>query len=91
MSDIGRQSVTDKASSTLKPDSQKSATEQLRDTVKGGTDSVASTLQPEGEKSQTQKVTDTVSGNSNENQESLVDKAKSAIGLGGQGQQGKGQ
>ncbi|KAF8844290.1 hypothetical protein BDN67DRAFT_922103 [Paxillus ammoniavirescens] len=88
MSDTGRQSLTDKATSAAKPESQKSFTEKVGDTTKGATDSVASTLQPEGEKSSTQKATDTVSGNSNENQESLVDKAKSALGV---GQQGKGQ
>ncbi|KIK93581.1 hypothetical protein PAXRUDRAFT_144756 [Paxillus rubicundulus Ve08.2h10] len=86
MSDTGRQSMTDKASSAVKPDSQKSFTEKVGDTTKGAADSVASTLQPEGEKSSTQKATDTVSGNSNENQESLVDKAKNAMGMGGQGQ-----
>ncbi|KIJ67797.1 hypothetical protein HYDPIDRAFT_107294, partial [Hydnomerulius pinastri MD-312] len=68
------------------PDSQKSTTEQVGDTAKGWTDSAASTLQPQSEKSNTQKAGDTVSGNSNENQESLVDKAKNAMGMGGQGQ-----
>ncbi|KAG1751568.1 heat shock protein 9/12-domain-containing protein [Suillus paluster] len=83
MSDTGRQSMTDKAASTMKPDSQKSMTEHAGDKVKGVSDSVASTLQPQSEKSTTQKAGDTLSGNSNEDQESLTDKAKHVMGLGG--------
>jgi len=82
MSDNARQSFGDKAGSALKPDSQKSTTEQLGDSVKGTTDSVASTLQPESQKSTTQKAGDTFSGNSNENEESMVDKVKNTVGLG---------
>ncbi|KAG7447972.1 uncharacterized protein BT62DRAFT_1003756 [Guyanagaster necrorhizus] len=67
MSDTGRQSFTDKAGSALKPDSQKSATEHMGDTVKGYADSTASTLQPQDEKSNTQKMDDTFGSNSNEN------------------------
>ncbi|KAJ6454774.1 heat shock protein 9/12-domain-containing protein, partial [Mycena vitilis] len=80
MSDNSRQSMTDKASSALKPDSQKSTTEQMGDSVKGTGDSIASTLQPQSEKSTTQKAGDTFSGNSNNNDESLMNKAKDAVG-----------
>ncbi|KAG1870160.1 heat shock protein 9/12-domain-containing protein [Suillus subalutaceus] len=83
MADTGRQSMTDKAATAMKPESQKSMTEQAGDKVKGMSDSVASTLQPQSEKSTTQKAGDTVSGNSNEGQESLAEKAKHAMGLGG--------
>ncbi|KIL69883.1 hypothetical protein M378DRAFT_69288 [Amanita muscaria Koide BX008] len=83
MSDSNRQSFTDKVGSTMKPDSQKSGMEQAGDYVKGKMDSVASTMQPESEKSTTQQMGDTMSGNSNENQESLMDKAKNAMGMGG--------
>ncbi|CUA75419.1 hypothetical protein RSOLAG22IIIB_05893 [Rhizoctonia solani] len=82
MSEAGRQSFTDKAGAALKPDSQKTTTEQAGDTVKGKLDSAASTLQPNETKSDSQKVGDTLSGNSNENQESLLQKAKNAVGLG---------
>ncbi|PBK78260.1 related to HSP12-heat shock protein [Armillaria ostoyae] len=82
MSDTGRQSFTDKAGSAMKPDSQKSTTERMGDNVKGYTDSAASTLQPQGEKTNTQKMGDTVSGNSNENDQSMLGKAKGAMGLG---------
>ncbi|KAG9127960.1 hypothetical protein FRC07_006977 [Ceratobasidium sp. 392] len=83
MSEAGRQSFTDKAGSALKPDSQKTTTEQAGDHLKGTADSVASTLQPNQSKSGTQKAGDTLSGNSNENSESLLDQAKNAVGLGG--------
>ncbi|KAF5325640.1 hypothetical protein D9611_000312 [Ephemerocybe angulata] len=82
MSDLGRQSFTDKAGSAMKPDSQKGVFEQAGDAVKGKTDSAASTLQPQHEKSTTQKAGDTFSGNQNHNQESIADKTKNALGLG---------
>merc|ERR1712137_1101960 len=83
MADTGRQSMTDKAAASMKPESQKSMTEQASDKVKGMSDSVASTLQPQSEKSTTQKAGDTMSGNSNEGQESLMEKAKHTMGMGG--------
>jgi len=79
-SDQGRQGLGDKASAALKPDSQKTTTEKAGDTLKGKADSVASTLQPQGEKSNTQKAGDAVSGNSNNDEQSLLDKAKNAFG-----------
>ncbi|KAK7054732.1 lipid-binding protein hsp12 [Paramarasmius palmivorus] len=82
MSDTGRQSFTDKAEAALKPDSQKSTTEHFGDKLKGHGDSAASTLQPQSEKSTGQKVGDSLSGNSNNNDQSLLDKTKNAIGLG---------
>ncbi|KAI0369677.1 hypothetical protein BV20DRAFT_346098 [Pilatotrama ljubarskyi] len=81
MADAGRQSFTDKASSAMKPDSQKSMTEQMGDSMKGTADSVASTVQPQSEKSTSQQMGDSMSGNSNENQESMMDKAKNAFGM----------
>jgi len=81
MSDTGRQSFTDKAEASPKPDSQKTLGEQAGDYVKGTSDSIASTVQPQGEKSTSQKVGDSVSGNSNENSGSLLDKAKDTLGL----------
>ncbi|KAJ7120505.1 heat shock protein 9/12-domain-containing protein [Mycena crocata] len=81
MSDTGRQSMTDKAGAAIKPDSQKSTTEHFGDKAKGTGDSVASTLQPNSEKSTGQKAGDTFSSNSNENDESLLSKAKNAVGM----------
>ncbi|KAI0085161.1 heat shock protein 9/12-domain-containing protein [Irpex rosettiformis] len=83
MSDTGRQSLTDKASNALKPDSEKSTTEHLGDKFKGTADSIASSLQPSSEKSTTQKVGDAVSGNSNAGTDrSMGQKVKDAVGLG---------
>ncbi|KAF7301322.1 hypothetical protein MIND_00697300 [Mycena indigotica] len=82
MSDTGRQSFTDKAGAALKPDSQKTTTEQLGDTVKGTADSLASTLQPNSEKSTSQQAGDALSSNQNHNDESLLQKAKNAVGMG---------
>ncbi|KAI0665920.1 heat shock protein 9/12-domain-containing protein [Trametes maxima] len=82
MSDNGRQSFTDKATAALKPDSEKSTTEHFGDKFKGKSDSAASTLQPESEKSTSQRVGDTFSSNSNNDQPSLTQKAKNAVGLG---------
>ncbi|KAG6918112.1 hypothetical protein DXG01_016299 [Tephrocybe rancida] len=82
MSDNSRQSFTDKAGSALKPDSQKSTTEHVGDNIKGKMDSAASTLQPNSQKSTGQKAGDSVSGNSNQNDESLLNKAKNVVGMG---------
>ncbi|KAF8921104.1 heat shock protein 9/12-domain-containing protein [Mucidula mucida] len=83
MSDTGRQSFTDKASSAMKPDQQKPMTEQAGDKMKSAADSVSSTMQPESQKSSSQKMGDTLSSNSNENSKSMMDQAKDAVGLGG--------
>ncbi|TFK76335.1 hypothetical protein BDN72DRAFT_830892 [Pluteus cervinus] len=56
--------------------------EHAGDFVKGKADSVASTVQPNSEKSTGQSMGDSVSGNSNHNQDSLMDKAKNAMGMG---------
>ncbi|KAF8911960.1 heat shock protein 9/12-domain-containing protein, partial [Gymnopilus junonius] len=83
MSDTGRQSFTDKAGSAMKPDSQKGTMEQASDYIKGKSDSAASSMQPNSQKSSSQKAGDTMSGNSNENSDSLLNKAKNAVGMGG--------
>ncbi|KAG8943026.1 hypothetical protein FRC04_003237 [Tulasnella sp. 424] len=80
MSDLGRESLTDKASAAIKPDSEKSTTEHVGDKMKGTSDSVASSLQPQSEKSTSQKVGDSMS--SNTTNDSLLDQAKDALGLG---------
>ncbi|EJF65505.1 heat shock protein 9/12-domain-containing protein [Dichomitus squalens] len=83
MSDTGRQSLTDKAGAALKPDSEKSTTEHFGDKLKGKSDSAASSVQPESQKSTSQSIGDKFSSNSNENEPSLTQKAKNAVGLGG--------
>jgi hypothetical protein len=56
MSDSARQNLGDKMSSTMKPEGQKSYTEQAKEKL----DNVASGAQPESEKSYTQKAADTI-------------------------------
>jgi len=82
MSDANRESLTSKAGAALKPDSEKSTTEHFGDKVKGKADNVGSSVQPESEKSYTQKAGDAFSSNSNENDQSVMDKAKNALGMG---------
>ncbi|KAK4888880.1 hypothetical protein LTR27_012279 [Elasticomyces elasticus] len=82
MSDSLRQSNTDKATSTLKPDSQKSGLEQAGDSVKSTADSVAGKAQPDSEKSTGQSVTDSVSGGSKDASsegKSVVDQASEGL------------
>ncbi|KAL0958832.1 hypothetical protein HGRIS_014149 [Hohenbuehelia grisea] len=81
MSDLGRQSFTDKASAAIKPDSQKSTTEHFGDKMKGHTDSAGSTMQPNSQKSTSQQMGDTFSTNQNHNDRSMMDKAKDALGM----------
>ncbi|KZV79208.1 hypothetical protein EXIGLDRAFT_632404 [Exidia glandulosa HHB12029] len=85
MSDAGRQSLSDKVGAALKPDSQKTTTEHMGDKFHGKLDNAAGSMQPQGEKSYTQKVGDTFSGGhgaTTNNNSSIVDKAKSALGMG---------
>ncbi|WRT69967.1 uncharacterized protein IL334_006958 [Kwoniella shivajii] len=81
MSDTGRQSLTDKAGAAMKPDSEKTYLEQGKDMLAGKSDSAASSAQPQSQKSFTQEAGDAISGNSNENQTSMADKAKDALGM----------
>ncbi|KXT00285.1 hypothetical protein AC578_1219 [Pseudocercospora eumusae] len=75
---ISRQSTTDKAESTLKPNSQKSTLESATDSAKGTGDSIAGSLQPKADKSATQKATDSVSSGSGHASNTASDYAKSA-------------
>ncbi|KAG9002598.1 hypothetical protein FRB94_005855 [Tulasnella sp. JGI-2019a] len=88
MSDTGRESITDKVGAAVKPNSEKSTTEHLSDSVKGKADNVAGSAQPESEKSYVQQASDAVSGNQASG-DSLMTKAKEALGVaapGGAGQ-----
>ncbi|KAG9036579.1 hypothetical protein FRB95_008413 [Tulasnella sp. JGI-2019a] len=62
MSDTGRQSITDKIGAAVKPDSEKSTTEHIGDTLKGKADDVGASAQPESEKSYIQQATDALTG-----------------------------
>ncbi|KZV86219.1 hypothetical protein EXIGLDRAFT_622217 [Exidia glandulosa HHB12029] len=85
MSDAGRQSFTDKVGAAVKPDSEKTTTEHMGDKFHGKMDNAAGSMQPQGEKSYGQKVGDTFTGGhdaTTNNNSSIVDKAKSALGMG---------
>ncbi|KAL0960695.1 hypothetical protein HGRIS_005720 [Hohenbuehelia grisea] len=64
MSDHGRQSITDKISAAVKPDSSKTTTEHFGDMIKGKSDNAAATMEPRSEKSYTQKIADKLTGHS---------------------------
>ncbi|EDK42453.1 white colony protein WHS11 [Lodderomyces elongisporus NRRL YB-4239] len=64
MSDLGRQNIGDKVESAVKPDSQKSTGESLKDTVAGKVDDFAGKGQSDKDKSWTQKASDAVFGES---------------------------
>ncbi|KAH7108312.1 heat shock protein 9/12-domain-containing protein [Auriculariales sp. MPI-PUGE-AT-0066] len=88
MSDLGRQSWTDKAEAAIKPDSQKTTGEHFGDMAKGKVDNLAGSAQPQGEKSYGQKAADTLTGakahddgHVTNNNSSLLDKAKHALGM----------
>ncbi|KIM69763.1 hypothetical protein SCLCIDRAFT_725397 [Scleroderma citrinum Foug A] len=87
MTDTGRQSAYDKAQAALKPDSQKSSTEQMKDRAKELYESAAAKMQPESEKSNFQKTVDASSGNTSERMEPFSDQKKNALGGSGEGQQ----
>lgn len=64
MSDFGRQSVGDKVSAAVKPDSEKSTPEHLKDKVTGSVDNAAGHGTAEEDKSILQKASDAVFGDS---------------------------
>ncbi|GAA6044369.1 hypothetical protein JCM8097_006463 [Rhodosporidiobolus ruineniae] len=90
-----RESLTSKAEREMKPEESKSTTEQVTDKAKEAYESIASAVQPEGQKSTTQKAGDTLSGSGSGGgtgsgtgsggDESLLQKTKDAVGLGGEG------
>merc|ERR1711974_270045 len=83
MSDALRQSTTDKATSAMKPDSQKSMTEKAGDSIKSTADNVAGSAQPSGEKGVGQKASDAVSGTNNDASkqgQSVLDSASETLG-----------
>ncbi|KAK9462602.1 heat shock protein 9/12-domain-containing protein [Lipomyces oligophaga] len=62
MSDIGRKPLSDKVSEAVYPDSQKSATQNIKEGITDAYDKVARDVQPEEDKSTLQSAVDNVSG-----------------------------
>lgn len=62
MSDAGRQSISSKIESTIKPDSEKSTFEQVKDATAGKADNAAGKAQSDEDKSILQQASDAVFG-----------------------------
>jgi hypothetical protein len=62
MSDFGRKDISDKVSSSLKPDSQKSTPEQFKDKVTDGLDNAAGDATSKNDKSFVQQASDAIFG-----------------------------
>ncbi|KZT59211.1 heat shock protein 9/12 [Calocera cornea HHB12733] len=62
MSDTGRESITDKVSAAVKPDSQKTTTEHFGDAITGKADNAAGKVEGENNKSTLQSISDTLTG-----------------------------
>ncbi|KAG7193235.1 uncharacterized protein KQ657_000997 [Scheffersomyces spartinae] len=60
MSDAGRKPISTKLSESLTPDSQKTTTEKVKESVTGQADKFAAAVQPQQEKSFAQTVSDDV-------------------------------
>lgn len=78
-----RKDLSDKVSDSLTPESQKSTTDQAKDSVSGAYDKVAGSVQPDSQKSTSQKAADTFSSNkdsaSNESK-SYLESAQETVG-----------
>ncbi|KAB8224738.1 heat shock protein 9/12-domain-containing protein [Aspergillus novoparasiticus] len=86
MSDAGRKDWSTKAKEELTPDSTKSTQQKVKETVTDTGDRLARGTQPDDQKSAGQEAFDkTQRAHDNHNggaSESLLDKAKNAVGLG---------
>ncbi|KAG8630753.1 hypothetical protein KVT40_002372 [Elsinoe batatas] len=82
MSDAGRKDFTDKATEKMTPQSSKSTTDKISESVTNATDSASRSLQPDSSKSGTQEALDkTTRTKHNAQGESLLDKTKGALGM----------
>lgn len=62
MSDLGRKDISDKVSSAVKPDSQKSTPEQFKDKVTDKVDNAAGHATSDNDKSFVQQASDAIFG-----------------------------
>ncbi|KAK8156546.1 putative chaperone/heat shock protein Hsp12 [Phyllosticta citrichinensis] len=87
MSDAGRKDFSTKAEEKITPDSTKSTQQKVKESVTDTGDKVARGFQPDDNKSTGQEATDKLGRSKDEHvhggaSESIVDKAKNAVGLG---------
>ncbi|KAF8472630.1 heat shock protein 9/12-domain-containing protein [Kalaharituber pfeilii] len=86
MSDTGRKPMSEQLGDKIKPESQKSTTEAMRDKSSGMMDRAAGAVQPESQKSSTQKMGDSTRGSEGkgmvESVKDTMQSAKENVGLG---------
>ncbi|KXS13246.1 hypothetical protein M427DRAFT_156784 [Gonapodya prolifera JEL478] len=84
--DYGRKGVGEEAKEKITPDTQKGYGQQLSETMSGYTDKAKASFTPEDQKSTGQQMHDTARGTADDTQNdnrSMMDKAKDAMGMGG--------
>ncbi|KAL1917494.1 uncharacterized protein VTP21DRAFT_3887 [Calcarisporiella thermophila] len=83
MADTGRKGFMDQAKQALTPDQEKTASQRASERISGAADRVAAAVTPDGQKSYGQQMADSTRGASDKSsgQESMLDKAKDALGL----------
>ncbi|KAK5126361.1 hypothetical protein LTR85_010597 [Meristemomyces frigidus] len=84
--DSGRKDLHEKVGDKMTPDSSKSTTDKISDSVTGTADKVGRDVMPDSSKSNTQSAQDKISRTADshkpDSDKSLLDKAKDATGLG---------
>jgi len=86
MSDLGRKGFGDKAKESIQPDSTKSTTDKIGETITDTTDKVSRGIVPDSEKSTGQSAADKAGRSKDEavhggSGGSVIDKTKNALGL----------
>lgn len=81
---IGRKPMSEQVGDKMKPDTEKSTTEHMRDKASGMYDRAAGAAQPESQKSTSQKMGDSMRGSESKGtMESIKETMKGATGMGG--------
>ncbi|KAG2176732.1 hypothetical protein INT44_007396 [Umbelopsis vinacea] len=83
MADAGRKDFSQQAKESLKPDSQKTYTEQAGEQLSSGVDRVQGAVLPNSEKSAHQSAFDSARGTKDDAKhgDGILDKAKDKLGL----------
>jgi len=83
MTDAGRKDFSTKAKESMQPDSSKSTTDKVSESVSGAGDKAARAVQPDNDKSSSQAIGDKVGRSKDDHTgESVMDKTKNALGMG---------
>lgn len=83
MTDAGRKDFTQSMKETVKPESQKTYTEQASEQLSSGVDRAKGAVMPDSEKSAHQQAFDSTRGQRDDTKhgEGMLDKAKDKLGL----------